>query len=338
MVEQALERRNSGGRGLRLRRRPSPAPVVEPVAEPVAVVREHPLEPDMSTAQHPYMPMSPCGAECLPEPGAVPTVGYLRRVVRCTVAATVLCGGVLLAASLPVLRGGLRRRMIRSWFGALLRAFGITLRVRGDVSLGDSADGGVLLASTHISWLDVVALNAVQPVRCLAKREIRTWPVIGMLAASAGTVFVDRERLTQLPATVDTMAAVLRDGGKLNVFPEGTTWCGVAGGRWRPAAFQAALDAGAAVLPVSVRYRQRGHGLSAGPSFVGEQTLLDTLGRTLALRGLVIEVDVRPLIRPAPGQTRRTLAAAAQESVAALPDLAAEPVVPRQRKRADRAA
>lgn len=307
-------------------------------AEPVVVERAHPLEPDMSQAAHPYMPLSPCDAECLPGADEVPTVGHLRQVVRFTVAVTVLCGGVLIAVSLPVVRGAVRRQVLRSWYGALLRAFGITLRVRGDRDFGGLDVGGVLLASNHNSWLDVVALSAVQPVRFLAKREIRTWPMIGMLAASAGTVFVDRERLTELPTAVDTMAEVLRDGGKINVFPEGTTWCGRAGGRWRPAAFQAALDAGAPVLPVSLRYTQRRYGLSAGASFVGEQTLWDTLCRTLALRGLIIEVDIRPLIHPGPGQTRRTLAAAAQESVTSLPDLTDEQVMPRPRRRSTRAA
>ena len=34
----------------------------------------------------------------------------------------------------------------------------------------------------HTSWLDLLALGAVQPLRMVAKSEVRGWPVIGLLA------------------------------------------------------------------------------------------------------------------------------------------------------------
>lgn len=274
---------------------------------------EHPQQADMSNARHPWMPLSPCGSECLPTPGSVPTVAVARRVSRFLVAVGVLLAGIGLALCLPLLPGVLRRRALSGWFAALLRAFGITLQVTGDREFTD-VRGGALFVSNHVSWLDVVALNAVRPVRFLAKREIRTWPIVGQLAHSAGTVFVNRERLSELPKTVDRLAEVLRAGGQINVFPEGTTWCGQANGRWRPAAFQAAIDAAVPVVPVALRYRQP-HGPSTAVAFVGEMTLWDTLCRTLALRGLVIEVDIAAVLSSDSVRTRRELAAAAERAV-----------------------
>lgn len=83
----------------------------------------------------------------------------------------------------------------------------------------------------------VLALATVQPVRVLAKREIRGWFLIGPLAAALGCLFVDRRGLHRLPELVGQLAAVLRDGQAVAVFPEGTTWCGSAAGPFRRAAF-----------------------------------------------------------------------------------------------------
>jgi 1-acyl-sn-glycerol-3-phosphate acyltransferase len=90
----------------------------------------------------------------------------------------------------------------------------------------------------------------------LAKSEIRRWPVLGPLAALGGTLFVERDRLRALPTTVRSIAGALRGGSGVVVFPEGSTWCGRgSGGRFRPAVFQAAIDAGAEVRPVRITYR-----------------------------------------------------------------------------------
>src|SRR5262249_54475669 len=98
-------------------------------------------------------------------------------------------------------------------------------------------------------------LLAVQPMRVVAKSEMRGWPVLGFLAARGGTFFIDRERIRRLPGTIAEMAAAMRAGEAVAVFPEGSTWCGLTGGRYRPASMQAAIDAGVPVRPVTISYR-----------------------------------------------------------------------------------
>lgn len=251
-----------------------------------------------------WLPISPCGPGCLPPPSARSCCWTLVVVARLVTLAAVVLGGVGLAAVLPLLPGSAQERSMRRWCAAVLAALGVRLTRYGPARFGS----GVLVVANHVSWLDVVALGAVQPVRMLAKREVGDWPVVGVLAARAGTVFLDRDRLGSLPAVVAELAAALRAGAAVGVFPEGTTWCGTSGGSFRPAMFQAALDAGAAVRPVALRYRLSDGRATTGAAFLGTETLGASLRRIARLRGMVVELNVLPLLRPGPAEGRRELA------------------------------
>jgi lyso-ornithine lipid O-acyltransferase len=80
-----------------------------------------------------------------------------------------------------------------------------------------------LLISNHLSYLDVLVISSLTPAVFVAKREIRSWPVLGLCAQMGGTLFVDRERKMQVGPMNDEIQSAL-DGGVLVVlFPEGTS-------------------------------------------------------------------------------------------------------------------
>ena len=107
--------------------------------------------------------------------------------------------------------------------------------------------GGCLVVANHISWLDIPLIAAALPGRMLAKTEVRHWPVLGPLAARGGTLFLERDRLRALPATVAEIAAALHGGARGHRVPRGVHLVRPrAQGRFRHAVFQAALDAGVA--------------------------------------------------------------------------------------------
>jgi 1-acyl-sn-glycerol-3-phosphate acyltransferase len=265
---------------------------------------------------HPWMPVSPCGQGCLPPADAVPTVARIRRLLRLLATGAAVLAGAMVAAVLPLLGPADRERALRAWHRMLLRALGIRLAVTGGDRFA-AAGVGVLVVSNHMSWLDLIALSAVQPLLMVAKSEVRGWPVIGLLARRAGTVFVDRERLSTLPRTITAVAGVLAGGQAVGAFPEGTTWCGLASGRFRPAVFQAAVNAATSIRPVALRYRLAGAGTTTVASFVGDTTLWAAALRSVAARGLVVEVHVLPLVLAA-GADRRALAARAEAAVTAV--------------------
>ncbi|OLT48540.1 acyl-phosphate glycerol 3-phosphate acyltransferase [Saccharomonospora sp. CUA-673] len=256
---------------------------------------------------HAWMPASPCGDACLTHDEA--TVGRVRRALRMAGAVGVLVAAALIVPILAVLPG--RDRVVRTVFRTLLRALGIRLVVRGDL---DGSGRGGLVVSNHISFVDIMGLSAVRPMRALAKREIASWPVLGTLVSRAGTVFLDRERLSTLPAAVAELADTMRSGSLVTVNPEGTTWCGAASGRFAPATFQAAIDAGVPVRPVALRYLAGGRETTRA-AFIGPETLIASLRRVVALRDLTLELTVCPEIAPGRAADRGELAALAQAAV-----------------------
>ncbi|MFJ9623995.1 lysophospholipid acyltransferase family protein [Streptomyces sp. NPDC101181] len=270
----------------------------------------------------PWLPAAPCTpGGCARHTGAVRAA--LPAVLRLLTGCALVLLGVACTPSAALLPAAARERLIRSWAAAVPRAFGVRVTVRGRPgsrrAAGGSAAPGELVVANHISWLDIPLVASVLPGRMLAKSEIGRWPVLGPLAARGGTLFIERDRLRALPTAVRTVAGALRSGSRVVVFPEGSTWCGRGGGVFRPAVFQAAIEAGAAVRPVRIVYRSAAPhrpGPAAGAAaFVGDDPLAASLWRVVRAAGLTAEVDVLAPIPAERENGRRALARRAQAAV-----------------------
>ncbi|MEV5200771.1 lysophospholipid acyltransferase family protein [Streptomyces sp. NPDC053720] len=282
---------------------------------------------------NPWLPTAPCTPDtCAGHDG--PVRG--RPAAAALLLAGCLCimAGALAAPFVAVLGGARRERLIRRWAYGVVRAFGVRVRTVGTPAEPGAGPGaaGTLVVANHISWLDIPLVAAVFPGRMLAKSEIRGWPLLGPLAARGGTLFVERDRLRALPTTVRTIGSALRGGSRVVVFPEGTTRCGRgSGGRFAPAVFQAAIDAGATVLPIRLSYRvepprttattgrtgpERGCRPAGAAAFVGDDPLIASLWRVVTAAGLTAEIRVLPQIPAAGRPDRRDLARRAQTAIA----------------------
>ncbi|MFF0200656.1 lysophospholipid acyltransferase family protein [Streptomyces sp. NPDC005017] len=250
-----------------------------------------------------WLPSAPCTSRACVEAPGPSAVAVARGVLRLTAVLGLVLAGVLASP----LGGRIPPDLVRRWCRWIVRSAGVRPRITGDAA----SSGGLLLVANHISWLDIPLLAAVRPARMLAKKEIRDWPVAGPLAAR-GAVFIDRDRLRALPDTVARLADALRSGAAVGVFPEGSTWCGRAQGRFRRAVFQAALDAGVPVQPVRIRYRLADGSATTLPAFIGDDSLLTSVWRVVTTRQVIAEVDLRPPIAPLSHPDRRTLAHAAE--------------------------
>ena len=80
-----------------------------------------------------------------------------------------------------------------------------------------------LLISNHLSYLDILLISSITPAVFVSKRDVKYWPVFGQFASMAGTVYVDRERRTQVGDVNDEIQQALDAGALVVLFPEGTS-------------------------------------------------------------------------------------------------------------------
>jgi 1-acyl-sn-glycerol-3-phosphate acyltransferase len=196
----------------------------------------------------------------------------------------------------------------------MLAILGIPLHVTGHAP----AQGPMLLVANHLSWLDILVLHAARHCRFVSKSDVKHWPLIGTLATGGGTLYIEREKRRDAMRVVHHMAESLKAGDIVAVFPEGTTGDGRALLHFHANLVQAAISAHAPVQPVALRYVERQGGKdSDGPLWLGDDTLLSSLWRTLAGRPFAAHVRFgEPQV--AQGRDRRQWAEDLREAVDAL--------------------
>jgi 1-acyl-sn-glycerol-3-phosphate acyltransferase len=156
----------------------------------------------------------------------------------------------------------------------------------------------VLFVGNHTSYLDIMVLGTLIDGSFIAKAEVATWPLFGLLARLQRTVFIER-RARHTANQRDEISARLAAGDRLILFPEGTS---NDGNRVLP--FKSALFAVAereidnvplTVQPFSVAYTALG-GLPVGRewrplfSWYGDMSLPSHAWRVLTLAAVRAEV------------------------------------------------
>uniref|UniRef100_UPI00334293F8 lysophospholipid acyltransferase family protein n=1 Tax=Castellaniella defragrans TaxID=75697 RepID=UPI00334293F8 len=211
----------------------------------------------------------------------------------------------------PLLGIRKRQRVIQGWSRILLRVCGVRMRVQGQPIL----DGAVLWVANHVSWIDIFLIDAVRPTSFIAKSDIRRWPVIGLLVAWAGTLFIDRRQRHAVREAGRQMHNCFDRGDAVGLFPEGTTTEGQDVRPFHAGLFEAAVQSGVQVQPIALRFLQHGR-RTARFAFVGEQTLVGNLWVLLGARGVVCEVEFLPPITVGVEGGRAELARLAQQAIA----------------------
>ena len=265
---------------------------------------------------HAWLPRASCDVACLREGGSEASrrlIMALRVTVRVSLALLFAPALLLVAIPLPG-----RSRAKRIYCRVLLWCLGVRVTVSGGPIRNLP---GVLVVSDHMSWLDIVAIAAVlpatrwraAPASFVGRADVAANLVVRMMACIIKVIPIERASLRQLPAVVDAVAARLRAGQTVVAFPEGTTWCGLASGPFYPAMFQAAVDTGRPVQPLRLRYYHRDGRVSTVPAYIGDDTLLRSIGRLLVARRTVARIYVESL--QLPGDNRRELARRCQAAI-----------------------
>ena len=218
---------------------------------------------------------------------------------------------VLTLASVPVqylslrFHLKLRRTYPHGYHRLLCRMFGIRITVLGK----PVQDRGVLMVANHTGYFDILIMSATVPVSFVAKQEVRSWPLFGLMARLQESIFVNRERRSGAGQARDVIRDRLQAGDALVLFPEGTSTDGN-----RVIAFKSSLMGAAEcevgsdaaghvrhvpVQPVSITYTAV-HGIPMGrenrPLFAwyGDMDLLAHVWEALKTGPLDVVVEFHP--------------------------------------------
>jgi 1-acyl-sn-glycerol-3-phosphate acyltransferase len=219
---------------------------------------------------------------------------------------------MLLAVFYP--RFGLlaRRRILQRWSAGLLDILNVSLNIRSEDYLSASPSG--LIVANHISWLDVIVLNAVIPMRFVAKSELRDWPAIGWLAARVQTLFIARGKARAAAQMNSCLVDLLQAGESLAIFPEGTSTDGREVGRFHASLLQSAIDAQVQVHPVAICYQDEQGAHSTVASFIDEMSFATSLWNVLCTPNLHVALIATPSLE-AKANERRALTHAAHTQI-----------------------
>lgn len=211
----------------------------------------------------------------------------------------------LLAHGLLSVSGARRRwrwisRLINRNLAALVRAL-LNIRVRLEGDPKRVGDGGCLIASNHLGYVDGIILGSMFPVVFVSKKEVRRWPWIGAWTALCGTIYIDRQRKEKIPLLVGEMAEKLNQGANVLSFPEGTSTNGDRLLPFQSAPFAAPLRARAPIVPVTLTYRRiDGRPLTSDNRdrvyWYGDMEFLGHFWELLAVRRIEVTVRIHAAI------------------------------------------
>jgi 1-acyl-sn-glycerol-3-phosphate acyltransferase len=182
-------------------------------------------------------------------------VALPKRIVR-----VIVRGGGLLWSIVGCLAEYLLRRfggrlseqtridVLHRWSQRTLCRMGIRVEVTG------SPAAAGLIASNHLSYLDILVYSAVAPCAFVAKREVRAWPVVGWIATLASTIYVDRSRRSETHAIQPEIQSAFAAGLRLFLFPEGISSDGSRVLPFHSSLFQPAVDLQVPISAASIEY------------------------------------------------------------------------------------
>lgn len=152
------------------------------------------------------------------------------------------------------LRGGWRwaplhrAHWLRSWCRFLLKGYSFSVE-----TIGPPPKGGFVV-SNHLSYMDIIVLASALPQVFLSKREVADWPVIGWYTRIAGTLFIDRNKRSDVATKEAGFSEVIESGVGMTVFLEGTSTDGTTVLPFRASLLQPVVKNEWPVTPVYLKY------------------------------------------------------------------------------------
>ena len=135
----------------------------------------------------------------------------------------------------------------------VVAAAGIELVVKGNEHLWSHRPAVFLF--NHQSSADIFIVSKLirRDATGIAKKELKTFPVIGQIMMAAGVIFIDRSDREKAIEAMKPAVDALKTGTSVIIFPEGTRSKDYRLGKFKKGAFHMAMEAKVPVVPVVIR-------------------------------------------------------------------------------------
>ncbi len=112
----------------------------------------------------------------------------------------------------------IRNPFMTFWGKGMQIILGIRLKIQGA-----PPKRPFLLFSNHLTYLDPILFFSHLDCTFVAKKEVRSWPVLGYMVYMMGVIFINREQKKDLLRVTDLVDENVNDKQGIVIFPEGTT-------------------------------------------------------------------------------------------------------------------
>lgn len=104
------------------------------------------------------------------------------------------------------------------WHKAVCWVFGLKLETQGT----PYTNSQTIYVCNHTSYLDIPLIGSVLKASFVAKKEVASWPVFGLLSKLQQTAFISRDK-EDAAKEKNALSNMMAAGKSLIIFPEGTS-------------------------------------------------------------------------------------------------------------------
>ena len=154
---------------------------------------------------------------------------------------------------------------------ALLSHLQVSIETRGTIPTRG------LLVSNHVSFVDIMLLSALSPLVFVSKSEVAAWPIVGPIASKSGTLFIRRDKRSDVSRINDSLTQAFAADVLVCLFPEGTSSDGTAVLPFQPSLLQPAVTAKLPVCAAHLCYQTAGGIRADDIAYFGDRNLIDCM-------------------------------------------------------------
>ena len=133
-------------------------------------------------------------------------------------------------ATLPIFAASLfgprmRFRVVTRLTGPFCRTMAALMGLRVRVE-GVRRPDVLVFVANHVSWLDILTAGVAVSGVFVSRHDVKNWPLIGIFARLAGTVFIDRSSLRSAVTSSQNIVERTEQSIRVVFFPEGKATAG----------------------------------------------------------------------------------------------------------------